>query len=99
MFSFLFKAIFFSYFSSFPPFTDSKYDDAPLFSDDCYTKLFKVVSLAIDCSISNKILSIFKSLFETHQVLQSEQTMEWSRFFLYDIDRRGFLAYIQLTLK
>lgn len=91
---FLFKAIFFSYFSSFPPFTDSKYDDAPLFSDDCYKKLFKVVPLAIDCSISNKIMSIFKSLFETHQVLQS---LEWSRFFLYDIDRRGLLSYIQLT--
>lgn len=97
MFSFLFKAVFFSYFSSFPPFTDSKYDDAPLFSDDCYKKLFKVVPLAIDCSISNKIMSIFKSLFETHQVLQSEHIMEWSRFFLYDIDRRGLLSYIQLT--
>lgn len=98
MFSFLFKAVF-SYFSSFPPFigSASKYDDAPLFSDDCYTKLFKVVPLAIDCSISNKIMSIFKSLFETHQVLQSEHTMEWSRFFLYDIDRRGLLSYIQLT--
>lgn len=93
MFFFLFKAIFFSYFLSFPPFTDSKYDDAPLFSDDCY----KVVPLAIDCSISNKIMSIFKSLFETHQVLQSEHPMEWSRFFLYDIDRRGLLSYIQLT--
>lgn len=83
MFSFLFKAVFFSYFSSFLPFigSASKYDDAPLFSDDCYTKLFKVVPFAIDCSISNKIMSIFKSLFETHQVLQSEHTMEWSRFF------------------